>query len=312
MVYPFRQIEPKWQRFWDEDATFRTEPLPSGPKLYVLDMYPYPSGAGLHVGHPEGYTATDIYCRYKRMNGFSVLHPIGWDAFGLPAERYAMQTNIHPRVTTEQNILTFRRQIKMLGLSYDWSREIDTTDPSYYRWTQWIFLQIYNAWYDPREERASPIQTLIDELAHEGTTRLPSATEITAEEWNRSDKKRQQEILSHFRLAYIAEVPVNWCEALGTVLANEEVPEWTEKGYTVERRPMCQWMMRITAYAERLLQDAQVLDWPASTLEQQRNWIGRSKGADVDFPIKGLDESVRVFTTRPDTLFGATYLVLAP
>jgi len=312
MVYPFRTIEPKWQRYWDENQTFRTERLPAKQKLYVLDMFPYPSGAGLHVGHPEGYTATDIYCRYKRMNGYTVLHPIGWDAFGLPAERYAMQTNIHPRVTTEQNILTFRRQIKMLGLSYDWSREVDTTDPAYYKWTQWIFLQIYNSWYDPRHDKARPIQSLIEEFAREGTAHLPSEHRFTAEEWSRMDRRRQHAILADFRLAYVAEIPVNWCEGLGTVLANEEVPEWAEKGYTVERRPMRQWMMRITAYAERLLRDARELDWPSSTLEQQRNWIGKSEGADVDFQVKGLDEVIRVFTTRPDTLFGATYMVLAP
>jgi leucyl-tRNA synthetase len=312
MVYPFRTIEPKWQRYWDENETFRTERLPSNKKLYVLDMFPYPSGAGLHVGHPEGYTATDIYCRYKRMDGFAVLHPIGWDAFGLPAERYAMQTNIHPRVTTEQNILTFRRQIKMLGLSYDWSREVDTTDPAYYKWTQWIFLQIYNSWYDPREDTARPIQTLIDEFAQHGTAHLSSEHQFTADEWNQMSRTRRHAILADFRLAFVTEIPVNWCEGLGTVLANEEVPEWTEKGYTVERRPMRQWMMRITAYAERLLQDARDLDWPPSTLEQQRNWIGKSEGADVDFRVQGLDDVIRVFTTRPDTLFGATYMVLAP
>ncbi|MGB6122936.1 MAG: class I tRNA ligase family protein, partial [Bacteroidota bacterium] len=227
MVYPFKTIEPKWQRYWDENETFRTERLPSKQKLYVLDMFPYPSGAGLHVGHPEGYTGTDIYCRYKRMTGFSVLHPIGWDAFGLPAERYAMQTNIHPRVTTEQNIVTFRRQIKMLGLSYDWSREVDTTDPGYYKWTQWIFMQMYNSWYDSRENKARPINTLDDEFARDGTTGLTSEHRFTADEWKDMERARQQAILADYRLAYVAEIPVNWCEGLGTVLANEEVPEWT-------------------------------------------------------------------------------------
>jgi leucyl-tRNA synthetase len=313
MPYPFLTIEKKWQHLWDERQTFKTPDLSAKPKIFVLDMYPYPSGAGLHVGHPEGYTATDIYSRYKRMRGFHVLHPIGWDAFGLPAERHAMQTNIHPRVTTEQSIATFRRQIKMLGLSYDWSREIDTTDPAYYRWTQWIFLQIYNSWFDPRENRAWPIASLIEEFEREGTAGLPAAEPaFTAEAWKRMKGLERQSVLAGYRLAYIAEIPVNWCEALGTVLANEEVPEWTDKGYTVERRPMRQWMMRITAYAERLLEDARDLDWPLSTLEQQRNWIGRSEGAEISFPLQGSTESINVFTTRPDTIFGATYMVLAP
>jgi leucyl-tRNA synthetase len=312
MVYPFRDIEPKWQQYWDEHGTFKTRDYSDMPKAYVLDMFPYPSGAGLHVGHPEGYTATDIYCRYKRMRGVDVLHPIGWDAFGLPAERYAMQTNIHPRLTTEQNIATFKRQIKMLGLSYDWDREIDTTAPGYYRWTQWIFLKLYNAWYDPRARKARPIETLILELENVGARDIPLEDRFSAEEWRRKSRKERHDFLALFRLAYIAEVPVNWCEALGTVLANEEVPEWTDKGYSVERRPMRQWMMRITAYADRLLEDAQDLDWPASTLEQQRNWIGRSEGAEIDFPLQRGSGKIRVFTTRPDTLFGATYMVLAP
>ncbi len=287
--------------------------------MYVLDMFPYPSGAGLHVGHPEGYTATDILCRYKRMRGFSVLHPMGWDAFGLPAERYAMTTNIHPRVTTEQNIATFRRQIKMLGLSYDWDREVDTTDPQYYKWTQWIFLQVYNAWYDNRVQKARPIEELVSEFEKVGCTKIDCSLYcddsdccFTAEGWKNMTRVERHKTLGNFRLAYIAEIPVNWCEALGTVLANEEVAEWTEKGYTVERRPMKQWMMRITAYAERLLEDSKELDWPASTVEQQRNWIGRSEGAEIDFSVVGRDEKIRVFTTRPDTIFGATYMVLAP
>lgn len=312
MKYPFLEIEQKWQAYWEQNATFRTVEDPSKPKRYVLDMFPYPSGTGLHVGHPEGYTATDIYCRYLRMRGVNVLHPMGWDAFGLPAERYAMQTNIHPRITTEQNIATFRRQIKMLGLSYDWSREVDTTDPGYYRWTQWIFLKIYNSWYDPRVQKARPITTLIEELERQGTKGLDVTEHLTADEWKRKSKKEKHDFLANFRLAYIAEVPVNWCEALGTVLANEEVEEWREKGYAVERRPMRQWMMRITAYAERLLEDAKELDWPTSTLEQQRNWIGKSEGAEIHFPLKGRSETIRVFTTRPDTIFGATYMVLAP
>jgi leucyl-tRNA synthetase len=312
MAYPFQTIEPKWQQYWDDNKTFRTEDGSAKPKVYVLDMYPYPSGAGLHVGHPEGYTATDILCRYKRMQGFNVLHPIGWDAFGLPAERYAMQTNIHPRITTEQNINTFRRQIKMLGLSYDWSREVDTTDPNYYRWTQWIFLKIYSSWYDKRANKARPIQTLEQELEQQGSKDLQVEQQFSADEWKKKNKNEKHDFLAQFRLCYIAEIPVNWCEALGTVLANEEVAEWTEKGYTVERRPMKQWMMRITAYAERLLDDSKELDWPASTVEQQTNWIGRSEGAEIDFAVRRFEEKIRVFTTRPDTLFGATYMVLAP
>lgn len=313
MKYDFLRVERKWQEYWERNGTFQVSDRETKPKLYVLDMFPYPSGAGLHVGHPEGYTATDIVCRFKRMKGFSVLHPMGWDAFGLPAERYAMQTNIHPSITTNQNIDTFRRQIKMLGLSYDWPREINTTDPQYYKWTQWIFLQIYHSWYDQRERKARSIRTLEEELAQDGTKRLANIRRhFTAAEWKKKSRKEQFEFLAQYRMAYVAEVPVNWCEQLGTVLANEEVAEWTEKGYTVERRPMRQWMMRITAYAERLLEDAEDLDWPASTLEQQRNWIGRSEGADIEFRIQSRTEKIRVFTTRADTLFGATYMVLAP
>ena len=312
MKYQFLDIEKKWQAYWDDHQTFRTEDSSEKPKIYVLDMFPYPSGAGLHVGHPEGYTATDILCRYRRMKGFNVLHPMGWDAFGLPAERYAMQTNIHPRVTTEQNISTFRRQIKMLGLSYDWSREVNTTDPNYYKWTQWIFLKIYNSWFDPRAKKARPIGSLEQELKFSGSTLLEPEQSFTAEEWERKTRKEQHDFIAKFRLAFVAEIPVNWCEGLGTVLANEEVAEWTEKGYTVERRPMRQWMMRITAYAERLLEDAKELDWPISTMEQQRNWIGRSEGAEIEFTVKGSSEKLKVFTTRADTLFGATYMVLAP
>ncbi|MCU0452067.1 MAG: leucine--tRNA ligase [Bacteroidetes bacterium] len=313
MRYDFRSIEPKWQAYWESHGTFRTSDDAPGPRTYILDMFPYPSGAGLHVGHPEGYTATDIVCRYLRMKGHHVLHPMGWDAFGLPAERYAMQTNIHPRVTTEENINTFRRQIKMLGLSYDWSREVNTTDPSYYRWTQWIFLQLYGSWFDPLAKKARPIADLERELEQAGSTRLTGSRRLTPSEWKAMGRQERQQYLAGFRLAYVAEVPVNWCEALGTVLANEEVAEWTEKGYTVERKPMRQWMMRITAYAERLLEDGARLDWPSSTMEQQKNWIGRSEGAEIRFSVEGRpDLAVTVFTTRPDTLFGATYMVLAP
>ncbi|MCS7000262.1 MAG: leucine--tRNA ligase [Bacteroidota bacterium] len=289
-AYPFDRIEAKWQQFWDTHQTFATREDPSKPKFYVLDMFPYPSGAGLHIGHPEGYTATDIIARYMRMRGYNVLHPMGWDAFGLPTERYSMTTGIHPRTATANNIATFKRQLKMLGFSYDWTREIDTTDPRYYRWTQWMFRLIYNSWYDHEQQRARPIEELP----------IPSTVDNV------------EAYRDAHRLAYMALVPVNWCEELGTVLANEEVDEWREKGYTVERRPMRQWMIRITAYAERLLADLDLVDWPESTKEMQRNWIGKSEGAEITFPVIGTEESVTVFTTRPDTLFGATYLVLSP
>lgn len=262
MHYPFREIEPKWQKFWEEKNIFHAtedRSFPPEKRYYILDMFPYPSGAGLHVGHPEGYTATDIIARYKRMCGYNVLHPMGWDAFGLPAEQYAVKTGVHPAITTKQNVDTFRRQIKAIGLSYDWDREVNTTDPKYYKWTQWIFSLLYEK-----------------------------------------------------GLAYIAEVPVNWCPELGTVLANEEVPEQIEKGFTVVRRPMRQWMLKITAYAERLLNDLDELDWSESLKEMQRNWIGKSEGAEVEFAIDGYPDRIRVFTTRPDTLWGATYMVLAP
>jgi leucyl-tRNA synthetase len=259
--YPFTEVEPRWQKFWEERKTFRAEDFAPRPKFYCIDFFPYPSGAGLHVGHLEGYTATDILCRYRRMKGFNVLHCTGWDAFGLPAEQYAVKTGIHPAITTQENIANFRRQMKRAGLSHDWDREVDTTDPDYYRWTQWIFLKLF--------ERG---------------------------------------------LAYVAEVPVNWCPELGTVLANEEVIDGKSDigGYDVVRRPMRQWVLKITAYADRLLDDLALVDWPASTLEMQRNWIGRSIGADVDFALEGMNGRLRIFTTRPDTLFGATYMVLAP
>ena len=319
MSYNFTQIEKKWQEYWEKNKTFSSTDDTTKKKAYILDMFPYPSGAGLHVGHPEGYTATDILCRFQRLNGVNVLHPMGWDAFGLPAERYAMQTNIHPSITTEQNITTFRRQIKFLGLSYDWDREINTTDPKYYKWTQWIFLQIYNSWYDYREQKARPIAELVAEFERTGCSKIDCTLYcgnndccFTADGWKAKTDLEKQDVLKDFRLAYIAEIPVNWCEALGTVLANEEIDEWVEKGYTVERKPMRQWLMRITAYCERFLNDAALLDWPASTLEMQKNWIGRSEGAEIVFQVAEREEQLQVFTTRPDTLFGATYMVLAP
>jgi len=289
--FPFDEFEPKWQQHWDEQKTFSV-PNPgdegfdlSKPKFYVLDMFPYPSGAGLHVGHPEGYTATDIITRYKRMNDFNVLHPMGWDAFGLPAEQHAIKTGEHPRINTENNTNNFRRQLKNLGFAYDWDREINTTDPDYVKWTQWIFLQLYGSYFCEDEQKAKPIS----ELEGQGLSR---------------------EEIDNRRLAYVAETPVNWSPDLGTVLANEEVEEWRAKGHTVERRPLRQWMLRITAYAQRLIDELDGLDWPTGIKLLQINWIGRSEGAEVDFTIDG--EKVTVFTTRPDTLFGATYMVLAP
>ena len=260
-TYDHHAIEVKWQAYWEEHRPFRAVEDASGPKFYCLDMFPYPSGSGLHVGHLEGYTATDIVSRYKRMKGFHVLHPMGWDAFGLPAEQYAVKTGIHPAMTTAQNIATFKRQMKRVGLSYDWERELSTTDHDYYRWTQWIFLQLF---------------------------------------------KRG--------LAYVAEVPVNWCPALGTVLANEEIVDGKSEvgGFDVIRKPMRQWVLKITAYADRLLDDLSLVQWPTSTLEMQKNWIGRSIGAEVEFGLAGIHGRIRIFTTRPDTLFGATYMVLAP
>jgi len=293
--YPFDKIEPKWQRYWADHKTFAARDDSAGKKLYVLDMFPYPSGAGLHVGHPEGYTATDILARYRRATGCNVLHPMGWDAFGLPAEQYAIRTGQHPRATTEANIATFKRQIKSLGFSYDWSREVDTTDPDYFKWTQWIFLKLYHSWFNPATGKAEPIETV----------ELPA--DCTSE-----DQKR--EYRDSKRLAYVSEAPVNWCPELGTVLANEEVIDGKSEigNFPVIRRPMRQWMLRITAYAERLLADLDGIDWSHSLKEMQRNWIGRSEGAEVDFQIADSSEKLRVFTTRPDTLFGATYMVLAP
>ncbi len=293
-------VEPRWQAYWDAHATFRTpdpgDPSVVGkPKYYILDMFPYPSGSGLHVGHPEGYTATDILARFQRMRGFHVLHPMGWDAFGLPAEQHAIATGEHPSINTTNNVDTFRRQIKSLGFSYDWQREVDTTDPDYFRWTQWIFLQIYDTWYDPVQKRGRPIAEL----------RIPA------------DVADKRAFIDSHRLAYLAEVPVNWCEALGTVLSNEEVIDGkSERGnHPVVRRPLKQWLMRITAYAERLIDDLAPLDWSESIKQMQRNWIGKSEGAEVKFAISRETESsaaVSVFTTRPDTLFGATYMVLSP
>ncbi|MDB5291834.1 MAG: leucyl-tRNA synthetase [Phycisphaerales bacterium] len=344
MPYNFTRIEKRWQEHWSANRTFRAlEPDEAGgmPKAYVLDMFPYPSGAGLHVGHPEGYTATDIVSRYLRARGFNVMHPMGWDAFGLPAEQHAVKNNEHPRIITQRSIENFRRQIQMLGLSYDWDREINTTDPRYYKWTQWIFLQLFNSYFDLPLQKAMPISWLLNELftenrvvAPDGSIRLNPAHEgmeeisgdvRTERLWRELTPQEQQDVIDGVRLAYIDEVPVNWCPGLGTVLANEEVIDGKSEvgGFAVERRPMRQWMLRITAYADRLLDDLNLLEWPESLKEMQRNWIGRSVGAEIDFDVVPPGESTApppgegelaftVFTTRPDTLYGATYVVLAP
>ncbi|MEY2492621.1 MAG: leucyl-tRNA synthetase [Verrucomicrobiota bacterium] len=298
--YPFDQFEPKWQRRWDESQIFHTPNPgessfdPAKPKFYILDMFPYPSGTGLHVGHPEGYTATDIIARYRRMSGFNVLHPMGWDAFGLPAEQYAIKSGQHPAVTTRENVAKFKTQLKRIGFSYDWEREVNTTDPDYYKWTQWIFLKIYNSWFNPETNKAEPISTYPGDSPDE------------------------------VRLAYVADMPVNWCQELGTVLANEEVIDGKSEigGFPVVRRPMRQWMLRITAYADRLSSELDALDWPEGIKLLQRNWIGKSEGAEIDFAIAEVADpgpavddrgyKIRVFTTRPDTVYGATYMVLAP
>jgi leucyl-tRNA synthetase len=296
MAYDHEGIERRWQAFWKEHATFEAPLDTSKPKYYVLDMFPYPSGDGLHVGHVEGYTATDIVARYKRMRGFNVLHPMGWDAFGLPAERYAMKHGRHPADTTRDNCANFRRQLERLGFSYDWSREINTTDPGYYKWTQWIFLRMFGSFYDHEQQRARPIDELpipadVSELGDAAVTEYRDSR----------------------RLAYVKDQPVNWCPDLRVVLANEEVAEYVEAGHDVVRKPMKQWMLRITEYAERLLGDLEGLDWPPHVLEIQRNWVGRSEGAEIDFEVAGLEgQPLTVFTTRPDTLYGATYMVLAP
>jgi leucyl-tRNA synthetase len=320
MPYPFSEIELKWQEYWRSHETFRVKADLSKPKYFVMDMFAYPSGEGLHMGHVH-YAAADIIMRKKRMEGMNVLHPTGWDAFGLPAEQYAVRNKLHPRITTEQNIATFRRQLQSLGLGFDWSREINTADPNYFKWTQWIFLKIFNSYFDAEENKAKPIDELIRRIESQGTQNIPcnaqKTREYTPAEWKRATNKERADFLATCRLAYIAEAPVNWCPELGTVLANEEVSEQEEKGFTVVRRNMRQWMLRITAFAERLLHDLETLDWPASTIEMQRNWIGRSEGAEIAFRVAmGIPSSeeyiIRVFTTRPDTLFGATYIVVAP
>ena len=320
MFYNHQEIEKKWQKFWEENQTFKSQqPSESSkPKYYVLDMFPYPSGAGLHVGHPLGYIASDIYARFKRHQGYNVLHPVGYDSFGLPAEQYAIQTGQHPAVTTEENINRYEQQLKKIGFSFDWSREIRTSDPAYYKWTQWIFIELFHSWYNKATDRAENISTLVAHFEKFGTENLDAVQSdelnFTAEEWLNASEADKQDILLNYRMAYRAETTVNWCPALGTVLANDEVKDGKSErgGYPVYQKKMMQWSMRITAYSDRLLRGLDGLDWSEAVKESQRNWIGKSEGALVKFGIKGSDDFIEVFTTRPDTIFGVSFVTLAP
>ncbi|WP_039053067.1 leucine--tRNA ligase [Sphingobacterium sp. T2] len=319
MDYSHKSIEKKWQKFWAERGTFKTSESTDKPKYYVLDMFPYPSGAGLHVGHPLGYIASDIFSRYKRLKGFNVLHPMGYDSFGLPAEQYAIQTGQHPAITTETNINRYREQLDNIGFSYDWSREVRTSDPSFYKWTQWIFMQLFNSWYNKDADKAESIDTLIQRFEISGTQGVNASCDedilsFTAEEWKAFTEEEQQRELLKYRLAYLRESTVNWCPALGTVLANDEVINGVSErgGYPVEQKKMMQWSLRITAYADRLLRGLETVDWPEPVIEMQRNWIGKSEGASVKFPVPQLNTEIEVFTTRVDTIFGVTFIVLAP
>ena len=320
MDYNFKEIESKWQSFWAANHTFKAEIDSTKPKYYVLDMFPYPSGAGLHVGHPLGYIASDIYSRYKRLCGFNVLHPMGYDAFGLPAEQYAIQTGQHPAVTTEKNIARYREQMDRIGFSYDWSREVRTCDPGYYKWTQWAFLQMFDSWYDNVQQKARPIAELEAAFAEGGSSAVDAAcgdvAPFTAEEWNAFDQKQKAAVLMQYRIAYQGETAVNWCPALGTVLANDEVKEGysVRGGHPVEQKKMTQWQLRVSAYAGRLLDDLEGLDWTDSLKDMQRNWIGKSQGAEMNFKVSNGSEEydMTIFTTRADTVFGVTFMVLAP
>ena len=320
MFYNHQEIEKKWQKFWGENQTFKSQqPSESSkPKYYVLDMFPYPSGAGLHVGHPLGYIASDIYARFKRHQGYNVLHPVGYDSFGLPAEQYAIQTGQHPAVTTEENINRYEQQLRKIGFSFDWSREIRTSDPAYYRWTQWIFIELFHSWYNKTADRAENISTLVAHFEKFGTENLDAVQSeelnFTAEEWLNASEADKQDILLNYRMAYRAETTVNWCPALGTVLANDEVKDGKSErgGYPIYQKKMMQWSMRITAYSDRLLRGLNGLDWSEAVKESQRNWIGKSEGALVKFGIKGSDDFIEVFTTRPDTIFGVSFVTLAP
>ena len=324
MGYNFRSIEKKWRKRWAEEKPFKVDAISEKPKYYVLDMFPYPSGAGLHVGHPLGYIASDIYSRYKRLKGFNVLHPMGYDAFGLPAEQYAIQTGQHPAITTEKNISRYREQLDKIGFSFDWDREVRTCEPNYYKWTQWIFKQIFNAWYCKNEDKAKPIETLVQHFESEGNANVKAECDeveiFTSEEWNAKSTIEKEQILLAYRLAFRSETLVNWCPELGTVLANDEIKDGLSErgGHPVEQKKMMQWSMRITAYAQRLIDGFESLDWTDAIKEQQRNWIGRSEGASVRFEVESEalaeDEKleIEVFTTRPDTIFGVSYMTLAP
>lgn len=318
MEYNHKDIESRWQNYWRESNTYKVDVNNEKPKFYVLDMFPYPSGAGLHVGHPLGYIASDIYARYKRQQGFNVLHPMGYDAYGLPAEQYAIQTGQHPEVTTTENIARYRSQLDKIGFCYDWSREIRTCDPKYYKWTQWAFMKMFNSYYDTKLQKAMPIADLVKELETSGTLNIHAAQgeelAFTADEWKKMDTKQKSDVLMNYRIAYLGNTMVNWCPKLGTVLANDEVSEGVSirGGYPVEQKVMCQWCLRVSAYAQRLLEGLEKLDWTDSLKETQRNWIGRSEGAEMIFPIAGSDVKLTIFTTRADTVFGVTFMVLAP
>ena len=318
MEYNFIEIEQKWQSYWKENQTYKTDIDKQKPKYYVLDMFPYPSGAGLHVGHPLGYIASDIFSRYKRLKGFNVLHPMGYDAYGLPAEQYAIQTGQHPAVTTKINIARYREQLDKIGFCYDWDREIRTCEPDYYHWTQWVFIKMFNHYFDTQLQKAQPIENLVRSFELNGTEGIQSACSdelnFTAEEWKNKTEKEQQELLLNYRIAYLADLKVNWCPALGTVLANDEVSEGlsVRGGHPVEQRVMRQWSLRVSAYAQRLLDGLNNIDWTDSLKETQKNWIGRSEGAELKFKMKDMDVEFEVFTTRADTIYGVTFMVLAP
>ncbi|MBP9997771.1 MAG: leucine--tRNA ligase, partial [Bacteroidales bacterium] len=310
MDYDFLKIESKWQQYWADNKTFKAVEDPSKPKYYVLDMFPYPSGAGLHVGHPLGYIASDIFSRYKRLKGFNVLHPMGYDAFGLPAEQYAIQTGQHPQTTTNQNVARYRQQLDRIGFSYDWDREVRTCDPEFFKWTQWAFIKMFESWYDPEQDKARPISELVAKLETTGYG------EVSAEQWKSASEKEKSDILMQYRIAYQGETSVNWCEGLGTVLANDEVKDGlsVRGGFPVEQKKMKQWQLRVSAYAGRLLDSLDSLDWTDSLKEMQRNWIGKSQGTEVVFKTICADKEipVTIFTTRVDTIFGVTFMVLAP
>jgi len=328
VYYDHQQIENKWQKYWERNKTFKTEEGSTKPKYYVLDMFPYPSGAGLHVGHPLGYIASDIVSRYKRHRGFNVLHPIGYDSFGLPAEQYAIQTGQHPAITTEENINRYEEQMKRIGFSFDWDRQIRTSDTEYYKFTQWIFIELFHSWYNKNSNKAESIETLVTHLSRFGTEDLSASEterlDFSADEWNSKNEDEKQEILLNYRLAFRAETTVNWCPALGTVLANDEIINGRSErgGFPVEQKKMMQWNMRITAYSERLLEGLDALDWSEAIKDTQKYWIGKSKGAKISFEVEIVENNLckekhsgkvlDVFTTRPDTIFGATFMVLAP